>query len=85
MKSKVAQLGWLVVLLGATFWAGASLQPQPAVTAETRKSAKDDKPVRFLSGSERSLPILQEMSETLKRMEACLSRIEKIQASAAKR
>lgn len=85
MKSKITQLGWLVVLLGAAFWAGASFQPQPAVTAESRRSAKDEKPVRFLSGSERSLPILQEMSETLKRMEACLLRIEKLEASSAKR
>jgi hypothetical protein len=81
MKSKLTQFGWLAVLVGAAFWAGASLQPQSAVTAEKRK---DTKQVRFLSGAERSLPILQEMSDTLKRMEACLSRIEKIEASAAK-
>ncbi|NQT17619.1 MAG: hypothetical protein HQ582_32995 [Planctomycetes bacterium] len=82
MKSKVAQLGWLAVLLGAAFWAGASFQPQSAVIAETRKGAR---PQAFLSGAERSLPVLQEMSETLKRMEACLLRIEKIETSAAKR
>jgi hypothetical protein len=82
MKSKLAQLGWIALLLAVGFWAGASFQPQTAVTAEARRGAK---PQQFLSGAERSLPILQEMSDTLKRMEACLLRIEKMEAAAARR
>ena len=82
MKSKFAQLGWIVALLGVGFWAGASFRPQSAITAETKRGTKQQ---QFLSGAERSLPILQEMSDTLKRMEACLLRIEKMEAAAAKR
>ena len=82
MKPKFARLGWLAMLLTLAFWTGTCFPPQPASTAEVRKSPPRQ---AFLSGSERSVPILMEISETLKQMDARLSRIEKIVATAAER
>ena len=81
MKAKFARTGWLAAILLGSFWAGTCFPPQPAATAEARKGATTQ---HFLSGSERSIPILQEISGTLKRIEARLSRIEQTVAAAAK-
>ena len=82
MKAKYARVGWTAVVLLVSFWAGTFLRPQPASTADVRTSPPKQ---HFLAGSERSVPILQEISETLKRMDARLSKIEKIVAAAAEK
>ena len=82
MKAKFVRVGWTATILLASFWAGTFLRPQPASTADVRKGAPKE---HFLSGSERSIPLLQEISDTLKRMDTRLSRIEEIVAAAAKK
>jgi len=69
------------LLLGAVFCLGASLRPHPVATA----GGRDAKPKQehFLAGSERSLPVLREISDTLKQIDARLARIEKLAAEAA--
>jgi hypothetical protein len=80
-KGNFVRFGWTAAILLASFWAGAFLRPQPASTADIRKGPPKQ---HFLAGSERSVPILQDISETLKRMDDRLARIEKIAAAAAK-
>ena len=70
-----------LLLLGG-FCAGTALQPETPARAWDR-----EEPTRqaFLAGSERALPILQEMSETLKQIDGRLEKIEKAVAQAASR
>ena len=82
MKAKFVRAGGTAAILLASFWAGTFLRPQPASTADVRKAPAKQ---HFLAGSERSVPILQEISETLKRMDARLARIEGIVAAAAEK
>jgi hypothetical protein len=62
-----------LLLLGG-FWVGAASDPESPAQAGVRET-----PPRkaFLAGSERSLPILQEISDTLKQIDGRLMRIEK--------
>jgi len=82
IKAKLCRAGSTAAILVACFWAGTFLRPQPASTADVRKGAPRE---HFLAGDERSIPILQEISGTLKQMDARLSRIEEVVAAAAKR
>jgi len=81
-KPLFAQAACVLILLFAAFCVGTSLQPQPSAKAAVRKAAP--KP-HFLSGSERSLPILQEISQTLKRIDGHLAKIEEMVAAASQR
>ena len=68
-----------LVMLGAVLL-GALCGRPPA--GQSRGSA--DVPVgHFLSGSERSLPVLEEISATMKRIDERLARLEKIAMQAA--
>ncbi len=64
------------VLLVAAFWLGSSVRREPTVSAaDTRRNPPRE---AFLAGSERSIPILQEISVTLKRIDTRLARLEKL-------
>ncbi len=82
MKAKLIRFGATAAILVASFWAGTFLRPQPASTADVRRGKPKQ---HFLAGSERSVPILQEISETLKRVDARLAKIEAIAAEAAEK
>ena len=71
MARQVACAGLL--LLGG-FWAGGAFHPETAAKAGVRKTPPRE---AFLAGSERALSVLQDISETLKRIDARLMRIEK--------
>ena len=80
MKPKCLRVFWLALVLLVAFAAGVSVRTPSGMTAEVRRSAPRQ---HFLAGSERALPVLQEISQTLKQIDARLSRIEKIAAAAA--
>ena len=68
-----------LVILGALLLGALSGRP-PA----DKSGISGDLPAgHFLSGSERSLPVLQEISATLKRIDERLVRLEKIAVQAA--
>jgi hypothetical protein len=69
------------VLLGV-FWVGANLQPRRFARGGVRETTPKQ---HFLAGSERSLPILTEISATLKQIDARLARIEKTIDDAAEK
>lgn len=79
MKTKFVRLGWLTVFLAGSFLAGTCFQAQPASSSEVRKGTPR---AHFLSGGERSVPILLEISDTLKRIDSRLARIEEAIATA---
>jgi hypothetical protein len=62
-----------VVMVGAGFVAGAGWLPSGLPRAAAQSS---DQPQHFQSGSQLSLPLLQEIAATLKQMDARLARIE---------
>jgi hypothetical protein len=62
-----------VVLVGAGIVAGAGWMPSGLPHAAAQSS---DQPQHFQSGSQLSLPLLQEIAATLKQMDARLARIE---------
>lgn len=66
--------GWLVLVALLALWVGTRVARQPAVTAGVRETTPKE---HFLAGSERSLPVLREISTTLRQIDARLSRIEK--------
>ncbi len=80
MRARLRRIGWPVVLLLAGLCAGACLRPQPAATAGIREATPRE---HFLAGSERSVPVLNEISATLKHIDTRLARIEKTVADAA--
>ncbi len=63
------------VMLVAAFGLGAAVRRESAATAGVRKPAPQE---AFLAGSERSLPILQEIAVTLKRIDTRLANLEKV-------
>ena len=71
MARRVACAGLL--LLGG-FCAGAAFHPETPAKAGVRKTPPRE---AFLAGSERALPVLHNISETLKQIDARLMRIEK--------
>jgi hypothetical protein len=73
-----------LLLLGA-FWAGSVFQPERGASAAGKAAGRaagrqPPPPQPFLAGSERALPILQEIAATLKRIDDRLARIEKLMA-----
>ena len=79
-KLTLGRTACLALLLMGAFWAGAVLRPQPAARASVREVT----PKRhFLAGGERAVPVLQEISATLKQIDLRLSRIEKAIVAAA--
>ena len=77
----VGRIG-LVALLTLTFWAGMSLGPPQMAEGENRVATPRQ---AFLAGDERSLPILEEISATLRQIDGRLARLEKIAAEAARK
>ena len=71
-----------VAVLSGTFWAGATLPTQPVANAGVRETTPKQ---HFLSGGERALPILSEMSATLKQIDTRLAKIEKTIENAARK
>jgi hypothetical protein len=79
-RAKVARAAWAVCVLTA-FSAGGWISSQPSADAQSRKVTPKE---HFQAGSERSLPLLEEISATLKQIDGRLARIEKSVAEAAK-
>ena len=82
-KANFAQHGLLAVLVTGVLLVGAisgrSPAGQSARTPPGQKGVSDSYPPgHFLAGGERSVPILEEVSATLKRMDERLARLEKI-------
>jgi hypothetical protein len=63
----------LVAVTAVGFLAGTARHGQSPLQAQGRRSAPRE---AFLSGSERALPVLMEISATLKRIEERLAKIE---------
>jgi len=76
-------LGLLAALLAGAvvFAASVAWAPQGASPAEVRRGPKRE---AFLSGSERSVPILEDIAATLHRMDTRLAKIEKLLEQSAK-
>jgi hypothetical protein len=74
-KKLIARTLLTGTLVGIAFWLGAASRHEPVAAAGVRKT---EKPAGFQSGSERSLPILQEIAVTLKRIDARLAKFEKM-------
>ena len=81
-KARFRQAGWLVLLVLLAVCVGTTLQPRPAAEAGVRETTPKE---HFLAGSERSLPVLQEISTTLKQIDSRLAKIETPIAVAADR
>ncbi len=64
---------YLAMAILVAFGVGTSLQPRAAVRAGVREAAPQQ---HFLAGGERAVPVLMEISETLKRIDTRLARIE---------
>jgi len=73
-------LGLTLFLLG-TFWATVPLNQPPHARAGVTKAPPKES---FLAGSERSIPILNEISATLKRIDARLARLEEAAMQSAR-
>ena len=71
----------LILLVLGALCVGISVRPQPEAGAAVREATPKE---HFLSGSERSLPLLEEISATLKKIDARLAKIEKTLATAAR-
>ena len=80
VRAKTAPAAWTVCVLAA-FCAGGWISSLPAADAQVRKVTPK---VHFQTGSERSLPLLEEIAATLKQIDGRLSRIEKSVAEAAR-
>ncbi|MBC8876541.1 MAG: hypothetical protein H8E44_44500 [Planctomycetes bacterium] len=62
------------MVLAAAFWLGSSFREPAAIGADSHKNPS---PPMFLAGSERTIPILQDIAATLKRIDTRLDRLEK--------
>ena len=71
-----------LLLIGLGYVVGVSSQPSLVLQADIRKTPP--RPA-FQSGSERSEPIMRDLSSTLKRIEASVARIDKTIAKAVAR
>ncbi len=65
----------VALLVGGVFWTSLAMRPKGVATAGVRQTPA---PEHFLAGSERSVPILQEISQTLKQIDARLARVERL-------
>ena len=71
------------LLAGAlVFMAGVAWAPQGAAPADVRRGPKRE---AFLAGSERSIPILEDIAATLHRIDTRLAHIEKLLEQSAER
>jgi hypothetical protein len=70
---RLQRLVIIAVLIGGGLWVGATLPQMDKVRAEIQPTPP---PQHFQSGSQQSVPILQEIAATLKQMDARLARIE---------
>ena len=73
-RSRIRGSLLLAALMAGCLWMGAELRASASARADTRTSPPKE---HFQSGSERSLPILKEISATLRRIDARLANIEK--------
>jgi hypothetical protein len=71
----------LAIVLGIAFCLGSAFRPATEVRAGVRETTPKQ---HFLAGSERSIPILMEISETLEQIDARLETIEKTVTEAAR-
>lgn len=69
------------MLIGAAFMMGLADQPSPAAP----QSRSTPRPTAFKSGAERSLEVLQDISQTLDRIDVRLQRIEQVVVAASRR
>jgi len=81
-KPGFGQIVCVAILLLGAFCMGVSFRPQPVARAGVRDAIP---PGHFLSGSERSVPLLKEISGTLRKIDARLSKIENMVALATER
>ena len=79
---RFGRLGGMTLIVLVVFCLGTRFQPQSAVRAGVREITPRES---FLAGDQRSLPVLQEISATLKQIDARLARIEKVVVIAAGR
>ncbi|MHC4403476.1 MAG: hypothetical protein ACYTG0_27785 [Planctomycetota bacterium] len=80
VKRGFTRIGLPVLLLAGSFYAGSCFSPDPLASAAGRQPP----PAKaFLSGSERSLPVLQDIASTLKQIDDRLARIEKVVVAAS--
>jgi len=77
----ITRIACLALLVAGAFCAGAWISTQPAARAGVRETTSRE---HFLAGSERSLPVLEDISETLKQIDDRLARIEKMFDTAAR-
>ena len=80
-KGRIGRVFWLGAFLLGTFWAGTWLNRPASLRADVRETPPKE---AFLAGGERAVPILQEISATLKRIDARLAKIEKAVVPAKK-
>ena len=78
----LAHLGWIALIVLLVLFVGTRFRPQPAVRAGVREITPRES---FLAGDQRSLPILQDISATLRQIDARLAKIEKAVATAVGR
>ncbi len=73
----------LALVAGAVvFAAGVAWAPQGATPAEVRRGPQRE---AFLSGGERSVPILEEIAATVRRIDTRLAHLEKLMQQAAEK
>ena len=84
-KVKWQRVGMVIALVGAGVIAGANLSTTTQAVAEVRGTPE---PPAFQSGGQQSVPILREISGTLRQIDMRLSRLEtvaqKMQMAAAR-
>ncbi len=73
-RSRIKGSLLLAALMAGCLWVGAELRVESSARADSRTKPP---PEHFQSGSERSIPILKEISATLKRIDAKLANIER--------
>lgn len=76
-----AWLGWLALALGLVWSSDAGWRTTPAARAEVRNETPTQ---MFKSGAQQSVVVLREISETLKRIEGRVERLEALAESASK-
>ena len=81
-KRLFGRVACITLLVLVAFCVGTAVRPAAEARAGVREAAPTP---HFLAGGERAVPVLEEISETLKRIDTRLSRIEKTVAEAAMR
>lgn len=81
-RSAFGRIACLTLLVASAVCAGAHFRPQPAARAGVRETTPKE---HFLAGSERSVPVLKEISATLRQIDARLAKMEKTVAEGVRR